>query len=104
MYILLLSRKSELEECYQTGHVTAGIMSFGESGDCPNRPSFDTWYNLTIHVTGRTNTTEVYLNDDVITNSLTFSRPVVPSGGIVGVNGYENVMRFKNFKLYITPL
>lgn len=88
--------------CFQSGYVLSGNFVASSNSPCPNgNPPGKTWFNVLVEVSsdGRV---EIFLNGDLV-NSQTSHFNTKGRGGVVVANGYQNVMKFRDFSLYGMP-
>ena len=88
--------------CFQSGYVLNGNFVGSSNSPCPNgNPPGKTWFNVLVEVSsdGRV---EIFLNDDLV-SSQTSHFNTKGRGGVVVANGFQNIMKFRDFSLYGMP-
>ena len=62
---------------------------------------YDNWFNVKVVVSGASSQAKIYLNDVFLIDQ-NMDYPHKASGGIMGIPGYGNIIRFKNYELLET--
>ena len=58
-----------------------------------------TWFNANVTVNENNDTASVYINGELKTTALQMSFPYKPSGGVMVLNGFENVINFRHLQI-----
>ncbi|PFX15049.1 hypothetical protein AWC38_SpisGene20743 [Stylophora pistillata] len=91
-------RPHENNRCYQVGYVVNGRWMKVRASSCPNGPAGGlAWFTVRVMVNSN-KTTDIYLNNGLVTSVASYFG-TVGRGGVLVANGYENIIRFRNFSL-----
>ncbi|KAJ7391088.1 hypothetical protein OS493_020111 [Desmophyllum pertusum] len=84
--------------CYQLGYVLNGNVFTTVTASCPNgNPSGGVWFTLRVEVSSD-GSVNIYLNNDLMT-SPTAHFNAKGRGGVLVLNGYENIIQFRKIHL-----
>ncbi|XP_078379744.1 uncharacterized protein LOC144662733 [Oculina patagonica] len=93
-------RPHSQDQCYQPGYASNGNVhvAWGSAASCPNgSPSGGVWFSVRLEVSSD-KSVNVFLNNDLVT-SLTAHFDTKGRGGVLGQNGNQNIIEFRNFLL-----
>ena len=85
-------------DCYQFGHVTAGVRQKTGSMACPTRQfTKQSWLEVSVVVTEATSST--YLQGELVKDEQPMQHPRAPRGGIVIHRGFYDHITFRNLRV-----
>ena len=96
----MILRPHSTRSCFQTGYVLNSQLKWnsGISSSCPNGPPVGgKWFDAKVVVGGPK--AKIYLDDTLVTSVTPHFLPK-GRGGVIVANGYNNIVYFKNFKIY----
>ena len=98
---LLSFRLHSSVKCYQLGHLSKGKFETNRTDSCPKgSPKGGVWFTVRVEVTSD-KSVKIYLNNDLVT-SLTAHFPTKGRGGVMVINGFDNVIQFRKFSIIHT--